>query len=171
MNHLAVLPWALKSTSRTTGHWIDRDGIQWRCCVPAPTETRDDVGSCDVAAARARRVSTPAVVHGESAPESGITALYCRPTCLAVPAEMGEADQLAGVTLGDGPGGVDEATDVVAGLHLADHGYEMKGSVIVLPFLLGCLAFGVVARLSHHVLRIPYTVLLLIGGKATKFKM
>jgi hypothetical protein len=77
---------------------------------------------------------------------------------------MGEADQLAGVTLGDGPGGVDEATDVVAGLHLADHGYEMKGSVIVLPFLLGCLAFGVVARLSHHVLRIPYTVLLLIGG-------
>lgn len=51
-----------------------------------------------------------------------------------------------------------------AGNSSGEHGFEMSGSVIALPFLLGCLTFGILAWLTHRKLHLPYTVLLLIGG-------
>jgi hypothetical protein len=48
--------------------------------------------------------------------------------------------------------------------HGGSHELLMTGSVLILPFFMACLCFGIVARRSHRALKLPYTVVLLLGG-------
>ena len=47
---------------------------------------------------------------------------------------------------------------------LGSHDIDITGSIAILPFFMGCLAFGVFARRYYAITRLPYTVILLLGG-------